>query len=46
MPAFEAAAAGAWLQGEAARLHGPGLLAEDLIPLLPAAACNAAAAAI
>ncbi|MBL6077475.1 NAD(P)H-hydrate dehydratase [Belnapia sp. T18] len=38
MPAFEAAAAGAWLQGEAARRHGPGLLAEDLITLLPAAA--------
>ncbi|WP_043363839.1 bifunctional ADP-dependent NAD(P)H-hydrate dehydratase/NAD(P)H-hydrate epimerase [Belnapia sp. F-4-1] len=38
MHAFEAAAAGAWLQGEAARRHGPGLLAEDLITLLPAAA--------
>ena len=37
MPPFEAAAAGAWLQGEAARRHGNGLLAEDLIPLLPAA---------
>ena len=41
MPAFEAAAAGAWLQGEAARRHGPGLLAEDLITLLPAAAESA-----
>ncbi len=41
MPPFEAAAAGAWLQGEAARLHGPGLLAEDLITLLPAAAAAA-----
>ena len=41
MPAFEAAAAGAWLQGEAARLHGGRLLAEDLIPLLPAAARSA-----
>ncbi len=41
MPAFEAAAAGAWLQGEAARRHGPGLLAEDLITLLPAAAAEA-----
>ncbi|MBL6454477.1 NAD(P)H-hydrate dehydratase [Belnapia sp. T6] len=38
MPPFEAAAAGAWLQGEAARRHGPGLLAEDLITLLPGAA--------
>jgi hydroxyethylthiazole kinase-like uncharacterized protein yjeF len=41
MPPFEAAAAGAWLQGEAARRHGPGLLAEDLITLLPAAAAEA-----
>lgn len=30
MPAFEAAAASAWLHGEAAYLSGPGLLAEDL----------------
>lgn len=41
MPAFEAAAAAAWLQGEAARRHGPGLVAADLINLLPAAAIAA-----
>ena len=35
--------AGAWLQGEAARLHPrPGLVAEDLINLLPGALANAA----
>jgi hydroxyethylthiazole kinase-like uncharacterized protein yjeF len=44
MPAFEAAAAAAWLQGEAARRHGPGLLAGDLITLLPAAAVAACGA--
>ncbi|SDB17067.1 NAD(P)H-hydrate dehydratase [Belnapia rosea] len=44
MAAFEAAAAGAWLQGEAARRHGPGLLAEDLITLLPSAAAAASGA--
>ncbi|MBS7790531.1 NAD(P)H-hydrate dehydratase [Roseococcus sp. SDR] len=38
MEPFEAACAAAWLQGEAARLHGPGLLAEDL----PEAAMRAA----
>ncbi|MCB4822516.1 NAD(P)H-hydrate dehydratase [Roseicella aerolata] len=37
MPAFEAACCGAWAQGEAARRHGPGLVAEDLITLLPRA---------
>ncbi|MDB5376618.1 MAG: bifunctional ADP-dependent NAD(P)H-hydrate dehydratase/NAD(P)H-hydrate epimerase, partial [Rubritepida sp.] len=30
MPAFEAACAAAWIQGEAATRIGPGLLAEDL----------------
>ena len=37
MPPFEAACCGAWVQGEAARRYGPGLVAEDLITLLPAA---------
>ncbi|MGE3968510.1 MAG: NAD(P)H-hydrate dehydratase, partial [Dongiaceae bacterium] len=36
MPAFEAAAAGAWLHGEAGRGAGPGLIAEDLPEQLPA----------
>lgn len=31
MPAFEAAAAGAWIHGEAGRAAGPSVLAEDLI---------------
>lgn len=35
--AFEAACAAAWLHGEAARGHGPGLIAEDLTERLPAA---------
>jgi len=36
MPAFEAAAAGAWLHGAAAADFGPGLIAEDLPDRLPA----------
>lgn len=36
MPAFEAAAAAAWLHGEAASDFGPGLIAEDLPERLPA----------
>ncbi len=35
VPPFEAAAAGAWLQGEAAALVGPGLISEDLSEALP-----------
>ena len=43
MRPFEAAAAAAWLQGEAARLHPrPGLVASDLITLLPEAFAHAA----
>lgn len=41
MESFEAACAAAWLLGEAARLAGPGLVAEDLPALLPAAARRA-----
>lgn len=36
MPAFEAAAAAAWLHGEVAANFGPGLIAEDLPEGLPA----------
>ena len=35
MPAFEAAAAGAWVHGAAARAVGPGLIAEDLWDAIP-----------
>ena len=35
MPPFEAAAAAAWLHGEAANEYGPGLIAEDLPEMLP-----------
>jgi hydroxyethylthiazole kinase-like uncharacterized protein yjeF len=36
MKPFEAACAGVWLHGAAARTHGPGLIAEDLADALPA----------
>jgi hydroxyethylthiazole kinase-like uncharacterized protein yjeF len=42
MPAWEAACAAAWLHGAAAASAGFGLIAEDLPPLLPAAAEQAA----
>lgn len=35
MPAFDAAACGIWLHGEAANRFGPGLIAEDLPEMLP-----------
>ena len=37
MPPFEAACAGVWLHGAAADAFGPGLIAEDIISMLPAA---------
>jgi hydroxyethylthiazole kinase-like uncharacterized protein yjeF len=42
MPAFEAAACGVWLHGEAANLFGPGLIAEDLPDILPRVLANLA----
>jgi hydroxyethylthiazole kinase-like uncharacterized protein yjeF len=35
MDSFEAACAAAWIHGQAARLHGPGLISEDLPGLAP-----------
>ena len=36
MNAFDAAACGAWLHGDAAARFGPGLIAEDLAEIIPA----------
>ena len=35
MPAFEAACAAVWMHGDAALKHGPGLVASDLIDIIP-----------
>jgi hydroxyethylthiazole kinase-like uncharacterized protein yjeF len=35
MPGFQAASAAVWLHGAAARVFGPGLIAEDLPEMLP-----------
>jgi len=37
MEAFYAACAAVWLQGNAATLHGAGLISEDLVNTLPLA---------
>lgn len=37
MPAWQAASAAVWLHGDAARAFGPGLIADDLPELVPAA---------
>jgi hydroxyethylthiazole kinase-like uncharacterized protein yjeF len=37
MPAFEAACAGVWLQGKAAEIAGPEMIADDLAHAIPAA---------
>ncbi len=40
MPPFEAACAGTWLHGAAAKEFGPGLIAEDLCETLPSVLCE------
>ncbi|MDD3371497.1 MAG: NAD(P)H-hydrate dehydratase, partial [Alphaproteobacteria bacterium] len=35
MPVFSAAAAAAWVHGQSAAAHGPGLIAEDIVSGLP-----------
>jgi len=37
LPAFEAASAGVWLQGRAAEIAGPEMIADDLAQVIPAA---------
>ena len=37
LPAFEAASAAVWLQGEAAMIAGPGMIADDLAEAIPRA---------
>ena len=37
LPAFEAASAGVWLQGKAAEIAGPQMIADDLAQAIPAA---------
>lgn len=44
MPAFAAASAAVWLQAAAAARFGPGLIAEDLIDMLPEILCPLRAA--
>ena len=43
MQPWEAASAAAWLHGRAAVLAGPGMIAEDIAPALPAAIADAVA---
>jgi len=45
MASFAAAAAGVWINGAAATVHGPGLIAEDLPALLPGCIARAVQAA-
>ncbi len=46
MEPWAAAGAAAWLHGRAAALHGPGLLAEALAPMLPRALAEAGGVAL
>jgi hydroxyethylthiazole kinase-like uncharacterized protein yjeF len=41
MPSWEAASAAAWLHGRAAVIAGTGMIAEDILPTLPAALSDA-----